>query len=70
MTPEEYRLTIEHLGLSQIGAARLLGIDDRTSRRYALGERDIPPPVARFLRYLKVTGRSGEYAMNRLAQFD
>lgn len=67
MTPDEYRTTIEHLGLSQVAAARLLGVDDRTSRRWASGERDIPPPVDRFLRYLIATGRSGEYAMRRLS---
>ncbi len=55
MTPDEYRAAIEKLGLSQIAAARLLGVDERTSRRWALGERDIPPPAVRFLRYLIAT---------------
>ena len=67
MTPAEYRIALETLGLSQIAAARLLGVDDRTSRRWANGERDIPPPAQRFLRYLIATGRTGEYAMKRLA---
>jgi DNA-binding transcriptional regulator YiaG len=67
VTPDEYRAAIESLGLSQVAAARLLGVDDRTSRRWASGERDIPPPAQRFLRYLIATGRSGEYAMKRLA---
>ena len=66
MTSDEYRATIERLGLSQIAAARLLGVDDRTSRRWACGERDIPPSAQRFLRYLMATGRSGEYAMKKL----
>jgi DNA-binding transcriptional regulator YiaG len=67
MTPDEYRTAIETLGLSQIAAARLLGVDERTSRRWATGERDVPPPAQRFLRYLIATGRSGDYAMQRLA---
>jgi len=67
MTADQYRAAIETLGLSQIAAARLLGVDERTSRRWANGERDIPPPAERFLRYLIATGRSGEYAMKRLA---
>lgn len=67
MTPDEYREAIEALELTQAGAARLLGIDERTSRRWACGERDIPPPAQRFLRYLILTGRSGEYAIKRLA---
>lgn len=67
MTPDEYRNVLEKLGLTQSAAARLLGVDDRTSRRWACGERDIPPPAERFLRYLIATGRSGEYAMNKLS---
>jgi hypothetical protein len=35
MTPAQYRHAIAHLGLSQVAAARLLGIGDRTSRRWA-----------------------------------
>lgn len=66
MTSDEYREAIDRLGLTQGGAARLLGVDERTSRRWANGERDIPPPAQRFLRYLMATGRSGEYAMKRL----
>jgi DNA-binding transcriptional regulator YiaG len=67
MTPDEYREAIDHLGLSQVAAAKLLGVDDRTSRRWACGERPIPPPAQRFLRYLIATGRNGEYAMKQLA---
>ncbi len=67
MTSDDYRAAIESLGLSQLGAARLLGVNDRTSRRWASGEQDVPPPAERFLRYLIATGRSGEYAMKRLS---
>lgn len=67
MTSDEYRTMIDQLGLTQGAAARLLGVDERTSRRWALGERDIPPPAERFLRYLMATGRTGEYAMRKLA---
>jgi hypothetical protein len=37
VTSDEFRETIERLGLSQIAAARLLGVDARTSRRWASG---------------------------------
>ena len=67
VTADQYRATIETLGLSQAAAARLLGVDERTSRRWANGERDIPPPAQRFLRYLIATGRSGEYALKRIS---
>jgi transcriptional regulator with XRE-family HTH domain len=70
MTADEYRKTIDQLGLTQSGAARLLGVDERTSRRWALGERDIPPPAERFLRYLLLTGRSGESAVKKLASIE
>lgn len=66
MTSDEYREALEHLGLTQGAGARLLGVDERTSRRWACGERDVPPPAERFLHYLIATGRSGEYAMKRL----
>lgn len=66
MTPDDYREALAELGLSQLAAARLLGVDGRTSRRWVSGERPIPPPVQNFLRYLMATGRSGEYAMKRL----
>jgi DNA-binding transcriptional regulator YiaG len=66
MTPEEYRKAIEGLGLSQIAAARLLGVDARTSRRWASGDRDIPPPAVRFLRYLIATKKTGDQAMRVL----
>ena len=35
MTPSHYRDALARLGLTQVAAARLLGIGDRTSRRWA-----------------------------------
>jgi hypothetical protein len=52
MTKDDYRAVLEALGLSQVAAARVLGIADRTSRAYALGERPVPEPVALALRLL------------------
>jgi DNA-binding transcriptional regulator YiaG len=46
MTPAQYRAAIKRLGLSQRQAARLLGVNDRTSRRWALGKSKIPTSVA------------------------
>lgn len=68
MTSAQYKHAIEALGLTarDAGAAELLGTDERTSRRWANGERAIPGPVARFLRYLLATGKSGEYAIKKL----
>lgn len=66
MTPDEYRDAIERLELSQVAAAKLLGVDDRTSRRWASGERDVPAPAARFLQYLIATRKTGAQAMKVL----
>jgi transcriptional regulator with XRE-family HTH domain len=45
MSPQEYRDALAALGLTQAAAAKLLGVDPRTSRRWALGERKIPKLV-------------------------
>jgi DNA-binding transcriptional regulator YiaG len=66
VTPDEYSEAIQTLGLSQIAAAKLLGVDGRTSRRWISGERDVPEPAARFLRYLIATRKTGEQAMRVL----
>jgi DNA-binding transcriptional regulator YiaG len=66
MTAAEYRETIAQLGLSQVAAARLLGVDARTSRRWANGERDVSQPAARFLRFLLAIGRTGNQALRVL----
>ncbi|GEC56760.1 hypothetical protein [Bradyrhizobium phage ppBeUSDA76-2] len=56
MTAKQFQAAIDRLGLSQVGAARLLGADPRTARRWALGERSVPEPVAILLR-LMVAGK-------------
>lgn len=66
MTADQYRESIEQLGLSQVAAARLLGVDERTSRRWASGERDVPGPAAQFLRYLLAVKQTGERALRVL----
>lgn len=43
MTPTEYRDALAALNLSQVGAARLFGVDPRTSRHWAA---DMNPPAA------------------------
>lgn len=52
MTAPEYRAALEALDLTQVGAARLFGVDPRTSRRWALGEADVPRTVALCLRLM------------------
>jgi transcriptional regulator with XRE-family HTH domain len=50
MTPEQYVIAFRLLGLDQAKAARVLGISERTSRRYVRGETEIPPAHALLLR--------------------
>jgi DNA-binding transcriptional regulator YiaG len=54
MTPTDLRARLARLGLSQTGAARLLGVDDRTMRRWLAdsdtpGARYVPGPAQRLL---------------------
>jgi DNA-binding transcriptional regulator YiaG len=63
MSPDDYRATLAALNLSQMGAAKLLGVDERTSRRWAIGERPVPEPVSRFLRLLLAAKISPERAL-------
>lgn len=52
MTAKQFQSAIDRLGLSQVGAARLLGADPRTARRWALGERSVPTPIEILLRLM------------------
>ena len=50
MTPTQYATAIKSLGLSQRSAAKVLGVDERTSRKWIAGDNKIPEPVAKLLR--------------------
>lgn len=52
MTPNQFRQALDRLELSQLGAAKLFGADDRTVRRWALGERSVPRAIVILLRLL------------------
>lgn len=52
MTPAQFRAALKKLDISQVKIADALGIDQRTARRYAAGDADIPEPVAIILRLL------------------
>ena len=52
MTPAQYRVAIERLGLSQRAAGTFLGIDERQSRRWIAGDARIPEAVAKLLRLM------------------
>ena len=52
MTAKQFRDALDRLKLSQLGAARLFNANGRTVRRWAIGERSIPTPVAIMLRLM------------------
>ena len=59
---DDIRRLLAECGLSQRGAARLLGINERTMRRYVLGELPVPKAIELALlgmRRLKLDGERG-----------
>jgi DNA-binding transcriptional regulator YiaG len=52
MTVEDLHATLSKLNLSTGAASRLLGVNDRTVRRWWSGDAPVPAPAERFLRYL------------------
>lgn len=52
MMAEEYRAAIEALSLTQGEAGEFLGVNPRTSRRWALGETPVEPAAAKLLRLM------------------
>lgn len=66
MLPKEYEAALMALGLSQVGAARMLGVADRTSRAWVSGFRPVPEPVARFLQFIIAEGYTPAQVMKVL----
>lgn len=52
MTPKQYAEAISRLGLSQRAAAKFLGVDERTSRKWIAGDSRIPESAAKLLRLM------------------
>jgi DNA-binding transcriptional regulator YiaG len=57
MTPTELRAALSGLGHSQVSFAKLIGASDRTVRRWATGEQNVPAWVPLLLRLLAQTER-------------
>jgi DNA-binding transcriptional regulator YiaG len=60
MTPKQYADAIERLGLSQRGAGKFLGVDERTSRKWIAGDTRIPESAAKLLRLMVKMGLKPE----------
>lgn len=52
MTALQYRDALKRLGLSQRAAGAFLGVNERTSRSWALDEAPVPESVAKLLRIM------------------
>jgi hypothetical protein len=52
MTSEEYKKAVTRVGLSQIGAGRFFGVDERTGQRWGAGESTPPASIAKLLRLM------------------
>ena len=50
MTPKQFRAALARLGLSQVAAARRLGVSARTVRFWIAGRHKIPEPVVMLLK--------------------
>jgi hypothetical protein len=48
----EFRETLKTLGLTQADASRIFGFDQRSSRRWASGKRDVPYFLVMLLRMM------------------
>jgi DNA-binding transcriptional regulator YiaG len=57
MTPKQLREALTRLRFSQVTAARHLGVDPRTVRKWVGAERRIPEPVAILVRLWLKAGR-------------
>jgi hypothetical protein len=66
MDGAEYRAALTAMRLSQVRAARWLGISGRTSQAYALGERPIPHVVGLCIRaYVNVGWHAFQWQFRR-----
>lgn len=52
MTPAELSAILARLGLTQAGAASVLGVSPRAMRMWIAGDRAIPRPVGKLLRLI------------------
>lgn len=68
MTPTDYRNALAALNLSQVSAASLFGVNDRTSRRWAIGEQDVPQAVALCLRLMLAHSITPELARKMMEE--
>ena len=68
MTANEYRAALDRLGLTHVRAAHLFRADERTSRRWASGERWVQPGVQVLIELL-LNGTITERDLDRVTPY-
>lgn len=67
MTPKQLQSFLDHVGLSQRGAAREIGIHERTMRAYIAGDLPVPRTVEYALRWV-ASQQGSKHAAARAAK--
>ena len=67
MDASEFQSTIDQLGYTQVGISRLLGVTDRTGRRWASGDVIVPKAVEMILRRMAREGLSVDVSARIIA---
>jgi transcriptional regulator with XRE-family HTH domain len=67
VTAAQFTSALASLGLTQAGAARMLGVDKSAVFRWTKGDRPVPPPVARFLLYMRAKRITPDEVMRALS---
>jgi len=57
---QRYQHLLEELELTQVGAAKFVGVDERTGRRWASDERPVPQAVSMLFEVMVAEGISVE----------
>jgi len=53
MSAQEFRQSLNDLGIGQTELARWLGVQDRAIRHYVHGTRPVPPALSLMIEYLR-----------------
>lgn len=70
MTPDRYREILELLDITQVGAGKFFGVDERTSRRWARGKLEIPDSVAMLLELMIARKIKPAYVLGLIGKTD
>jgi transcriptional regulator with XRE-family HTH domain len=70
MTTDRFREILELVGMTQVGAARFFDVDERTARRWAAGEIEIPRSIAMLLELMAARKVKAAYLLALIGEAD